>query len=76
MATACLYESDTDRKHHSRAIQMLARDLRIPEEEIQTLYETMLCSLRERARIKDYLAILVSRNVKDMIRGDMSSRTP
>jgi hypothetical protein len=55
---------------------MLARDLRIPEEEIQTLYETMLCSLRERARIKDYLAILVSRNVKDMIRGDMSSRTP
>jgi len=69
MATACLYENNTDREQHSRAIQMLAKDLRIPEEEVQLLYETMLCSLKEQARIKDYLAILVSRNVKDIIKG-------
>ena len=69
MATACTYENDTDRKQHLRAIQMLAKDLRIPEEEVQLLYETMLCSLKEQARIKDYLAILISRNVKDIIKG-------
>jgi Protein of unknown function (DUF3562) len=75
MATTYLYENDADRKQHSRAIQRLARDLRIPEEEIEILYEEMLCSLKERARIKDYLVILVSRNVKDMIKGRISSLT-
>jgi len=54
---------------------MLAKDLGIPEEEIQIIYETMLCSLKERARIKDYLVILISRNVKNMIKGGMSSQT-
>jgi hypothetical protein len=50
---------------------MLARDLDRPEEEIRRNYETILCSLKERARIKDYLVILVSRNVKDMIKGPL-----
>ena len=75
MATSCVYENDTDRKQHSRAIQRLAEDLHIPEEEIQILYETVLFSLKEKARVKDYLAILVCRNVKAMIRGDKSSWT-
>jgi hypothetical protein len=68
MATSCVYENDTDQKQHSRAIQTLAKDLSMPEKEIQILYETMLCSLKERARIKDFLVILVSRNVRDSIR--------
>lgn len=75
MASSCVYDNDADRKQHSRAIQRLAEDLLIPEEEIQILYEEMLCSLKEGARIKDYLVILVSRNVKGMIKGDMSSQT-
>ena len=75
MATSRLCENDADRKQHSRAIRMLAKDLGIPEEEIQIIYETMLCSLKERARIKDYLVILISRNVKNMIKGGMSSQT-
>jgi IS5 family transposase len=49
-------------------MEMLAKEFNIPEEEIQRLYETMLCRLKERARIKDYLVLLVSRNVKDMIK--------
>jgi len=72
MATVGVYENDTDRKQHSRAIQMLAKDLHIPEEEIKILYEKTLASIKERARIKDYLAILVSRNVKGMIKRDDS----
>jgi hypothetical protein len=54
---------------------MLARDLLIPEDEIQILYETVLSGLRERARVKDYLAILACHNVKDMIKRDTSYRT-
>jgi len=68
MAAYCSYDSDAEWKQHSRAMQMLARDLGIPEEDIRAMYETMLCSLKEGARIKDYLAILVSRNIKDMVR--------
>lgn len=75
MAAACRYENDTEQRLHSQAIQMLARDLDRPEEEIRRNYETILCSLKERAKIKDYLVILVSRNVKDMIRGAISPRT-
>ena len=75
MATPHFFENETDRPQHSRAIQMLARDLRIPVEEIQILNERTLRSFKERARIKDYLTILVSRNVKDMIRGDIRTRT-
>ncbi len=75
MAAACTYENDTEQRLHSQAIQMLARDLGRPEEEIRRNYETILCSLKERARIKDYLVILVSRNVKDMITRGISWRT-
>ena len=72
MATSCLYDNDKDRKLHSSAIHMLAREFNIPKEEIQGMYETMLSNLKERARVKDYLAVLVSRNVKDMIRRGIS----
>jgi hypothetical protein len=47
---------------------MLAMDSGIAEEEIQVLYETILGNFKEKARIKDFLALLVSRNVKDIIK--------
>ncbi len=75
MATACIYENDEDRKQHCRAIQRLAEDLCVPEEEIQTLYEKVLSSLKEKARIKDFLAILVCHNVKHLIKRELSSHT-
>jgi hypothetical protein len=75
VASAFLYESDSDRRLYFSAVQMLAKELDIPEEEIRIFYERMLCSLKEKARITDYLVILVSRRVKDTIRGDMRSRT-
>jgi len=75
MATTCAYENDKDRKQHARAIQMLADDLNIPEAEIKILYEPTLRNFKERSRISDYLVILVSRNVKYMIKGAISSET-
>ena len=75
MTTSCLYDDDTDRRIHSGAIRMLAREFRLPVEEIQVMYEKMLGSLKEKARVKDFLAILVSRYVKDRIRRNISPQT-
>jgi len=75
MATFCLYDNDSDKKLHFRAIQMLANEFSIPEGEVQALYEMMLGSLKETARVKDFLAILVSRNVKDRIMRGTRSQT-
>lgn len=68
MAAAFLYENDLEQKQHAAAIQRLSSDLGVPKEKIRTLYETELQSLKNRARIKDYLVILVSRSVKDLVR--------
>jgi len=46
---------------------MLARDLEMPEEEIRKVYEAVLDGLKARARIKDYLGLLVSRGVRNMM---------
>ncbi len=70
MATACPYENDAERRQHSQAIRMLAEDLGKPEEEIRAVYDSIYCSIKEGARIKDYLILLVSRNVRDSVRKD------
>ena len=68
MATACRYENDEEEKRHFKAILMLAEDLGLPEAEIRSLYEAFFCSISEEARIKDYLVVIVSRNVRDFVR--------
>lgn len=68
METGFLYEDDVEQGLHESAIERLSRDLRRPEPGIRTAYETVLSRLKEEARIKDYLVVLVTRNVKDMMR--------
>jgi hypothetical protein len=68
MAAVCLYDNDEEERQHSKAIQMLAKELGMPEQEIRGLYEEILCSIKEGARIKDYLTVLVSRNVRAVIK--------
>lgn len=68
MASVCQYDNDAEERQHAKAIQMLARDLGMPEKKIRELYEEFLCSIKGGARIKDYLTVLASRNVKDVIR--------
>jgi hypothetical protein len=68
MASVCQYDNDAEERQHSKAIQMLAGQLGMPEKEIRELYEEFLCNIKEGARIKDYLTVLVSRNVRDSIR--------
>lgn len=68
MEGVCSYDNDAEERQHAKAIQMLARDLGVPEKKIRELYEEFLCSIKGGARIKDYLTVLASRNVKEVIR--------
>jgi hypothetical protein len=67
MTLACQYESDLERRKHHEAIQALSQKLGEPEEDVRTIYESVLCRIKEGSRIKDYLVILVSRIVRDSI---------
>ena len=62
------YENLSEERLHRDAIQRLAKDLNRETEEVGTIYEQFLSGVRHQAKIKDYLVILVSRQVKDVLR--------
>ncbi len=64
-----LYEDEAEKMQHIHAIQMLVKDLKSSEEEISTLYEVELEKLKLHARVKDFLMVLVSRRVKEILTG-------
>jgi len=88
MTSTCRYEDDKEASLHFHAIQQLAKDLGLRMEDVQGLYEEFLSGVKKTARIKDYLTILVSRQVKESIqsrgsttvsmepRTDLSQATP
>jgi hypothetical protein len=69
MVMVDFYDSEKEKSRHHSAVQRLAEDLGLPIIEIGTLYEGILKELRKSARIKDYLMILATREVKDRLRG-------
>jgi hypothetical protein len=62
-----LYDDDRDRLRHEASIDRLARDEGLPRNEVQALYERELAHLKASARVKDFLAILISRRVRNAI---------
>jgi hypothetical protein len=69
MTMTAISESENDAKDfkHSSTVQILARELGAPMEEIDLYYEEALKELMEHARIKAYLPILASRQVKEIV---------
>lgn len=67
MDTTLLYESEMKEKLHLNAIQILARETGMPAEVVSSLYESVFERLKSHARIKDFLPIFVSREVKDIL---------
>jgi len=49
---------------HDRAIQKLAQELGVPEEAIERHYKEILETYKKNAKVKTFLPVLVSRNVK------------
>jgi hypothetical protein len=53
---------------HARAIQKLAQELGVPVEEVNRSYWEILEVLKKEAKVRAFLPILVSRNVKERLR--------
>ena len=68
MDIALLYDDETEKRQQLNAIQMLALDMRIPMDVISQLYEVELGELKQSVKIKDFLTVLVSRRVREMIK--------
>lgn len=67
MTVICLYEDENEKRQHVAAIQIITRDERSSEEEIRPLYEGVLQELKKEATVKNFLTVIVSRKVKDLL---------
>lgn len=63
-----LYSDLNDRIKHFCEIQTIANDLNRPISEVAQLYEDVLEYLRARARIPDFLPVMVSKKVREICR--------
>jgi hypothetical protein len=63
-----IYDDEAECQLHMHAMEILRREIILPEEEIRELYERELERLKETARVKDFLVVLVCRAVRDTLR--------
>jgi hypothetical protein len=61
------YASIEERSKHLRIIGRLATEVHRSVDEIEPLYEDILAHMKSTANIQDYLPILVSRRVKELL---------
>jgi hypothetical protein len=61
-------ENDTDEFRHTTAIATLAKDLKVSVEEVSRFYESELQEIKKSARILDFVTLLVSKRVKDLLK--------
>jgi hypothetical protein len=61
------YSNNEERTKHSRIIGRLAAEVSRSVDEIEPLYEDILAHMKDTASIQDYLPILVSRRVRDLL---------
>lgn len=60
--------NSNDIRRHAHVIEQLSKEIDIPVREIEPLYEDILTQFRSQAVIQDYLAILVSKRVKHILK--------
>lgn len=68
MERANLYETEKERQVHLRAVQAVAKDVGRAVSDVMTVYESELDQLKQSARVKDFLPVLVSQRVKTIFR--------
>lgn len=62
-----LYESEAEKMIHMQSIRIISIRLGVPVDEVAGIYESVLAGLKKEAKVKDYLAVLVSKNVASLI---------
>ncbi len=75
MVAMMLYENELDKRQHRSAIHFLASHAGVSEEFVRQLYELELESLIRRARIRDFLPVLVVRRLKEKITPEKASES-
>jgi len=68
MDAESLFGDAAEMKTHTGVIRQISRHLDIPEERVARLYEIVLKRYKTRARIKDFLIVLVERRVENLLR--------
>ncbi len=70
METICkeLYEDEVEESRHLFVMRDLARGMKVPLEEIIEPYEKSLKKIKETAKVRDYIVLLVIRDVKEALR--------
>jgi hypothetical protein len=63
-----------DKKSHQRAIELLARESRVPVDEVARLYRNEWAELEDGARITGVLGMFTTRNVREMLRRHSSGK--
>ncbi len=62
-----LYKNEVEANQHHAAILHLAEDLHRSELGVRPLYELILARFIRTARIREFLSVLVSRRVRDLM---------
>lgn len=68
------FHDEKESERHALEIKLLAQEIGWPIQEVEELYEEIHEHLRARARILDYLPILVSKRVKEIYRNQCRHR--
>jgi hypothetical protein len=63
-----MFPQPSKKSLQQRAIELLARESQAPIDEVTRLYEDEWAELEDGARITGFLAILTTRNVREMLR--------
>lgn len=64
-----LYDNEADRKKHMAYMASIAAEKHRDISEVLSVYEEVLCDLRSRARVHDYLNVFVAKKVIEQLRG-------
>ena len=62
-----LYLSDKESRQHLKVIHAIAEQYHIREGLVRTIYEDELRKLQITAKLKQYLSVLVTRHVKEIL---------
>ena len=65
--TSLLYDNDVEKGMHMYAIHKLSIEYGVPEDRVISLYEEVLGEMKENARIRDFLSVLATKKIKDIL---------
>jgi oligoendopeptidase F len=58
---------EAERKQRDKSVKMLAEHFGMAEDQIRIIYEEELDRLRQNARVREFLSVLITRKVRDVL---------